>query len=157
MTIVHAEVERSDRLPASRQEVWDVLSDVSRFGTLMPNVVRYERVEDGWYWEMEGSSPVGHRLRPSFTLRYRLEAPQRLSFDSKERHEDDIPAARGEVALADAEGETEATMQLEVHVSVPVPSLLVGPAQRFFQAELGRLAEGFIANLRGAVSDERHE
>ncbi len=152
MTIVHAEAVRSGRLPASQQEVWDVLSDVSRFGNLMPNVVRYEQVEDGWYWEMEGSSPLGHRLRPSFTLRYRFHEPHRLSFDSKERHQDDIPAARGEVALSQVDGGTEATMQLEVHVSAPVPSLLVGPAQRFFQAELVRLADGFIDNLRGAVA-----
>lgn len=152
MTIVHAEVVRSGHLPASREEVWHVLSDVSRFGRLMPNVVRYEQVEDGWYWEMEGSSPVGHRLRPSFTLRYLLDAPRRLRFDSKERHEDDIPAAQGEVTLAEGDDGTEATMRLEVHVAVPVPSLLVGPAQRFFHGELGRIAAGFIDNLRGAVS-----
>ncbi|MFN2557511.1 MAG: CoxG family protein [Nitriliruptorales bacterium] len=153
MTIVHAEVVRSGHLPASREEVWQVLRDEARFGTLMPNVVRYEQVEDGWYWEMEGASPIGHRLRPSFTLRYRFDGPRRLSFDSKERHQDDIPAARGEVTLTDDDGGTEATMRLEVHVSASVPSLLVGPAQRFFHAELARLAEGFIDNLRWAVSD----
>lgn len=158
MTIVHAEAVRSGYLPASRDEVWHVLSDASRFGALMPNVVRYEQVEDGWYWEMEGSSPVGHRLRPSFTLRYQLGAPRRLSFDSKERHHDDVPAARGEVALAEVEGGTEATMRLEVHVAAPVPSLLLGPAERFFHGELGRLATGFIDNLRVAVvADERPE
>ncbi len=152
MTIVHAEVVRSGHLHVTQKEAWEVLGDVSRFGALMPNVVRYEPVEDGWYWEMEGASPVGHRFRPSFTMRYLLDGPHRLTFDSKERHEDDIPAARGEVRLAEFEGGTEAVMNLGVHVDVPVPSLLLGPAQRFFHVELGRLAEGFIDNLREAVS-----
>ncbi len=151
MTIVRAEVVRSGHLPATQKEAWDVLGDVSRFGTLMPNVVRYEQVEGGWYWEMEGASPVGHRFRPSFTMRYTLHGPDRLRFDSKERHEDDIPAAQGEVRLTEGGGGTEAVMQLGVHVDVPVPSLLLGPAQRFFHGELGRLAEGFIDNLREAV------
>ncbi len=155
MAIVHAEVVRAGHVPASRVEVWDVLSDVSRFGTLMPNVVRYEQVEDGWCWELEGASPVGHRLRPSFTLRYVLDAPGRLSFTSVERHEGDIPAAQGEVMLAEGDGGTEVVMKLEVHVDVPVPSLLLGPAKRFFHGELGRLAEGFIDNLRESLSDHR--
>lgn len=152
MTVVHAEVVRSGHLHATQKEAWDVLGDVSRFGTLMPNVVRYEPVEDGWYWEMEGASPVGHRFRPSFTMRYVLDGPRRLTFDSKERHENDIPAAQGEVRLDEGEGGTEAVMKLGVHVDVPVPSLLLGPAQRFFHGELGRLAEGFIDNLRQALS-----
>lgn len=151
MATIDAGTERRATLAAGRDQVWDVIADVEHLGALVPKVVDYRRVDDGWRWVLEGHTPVG-TVRPSFTAQYVFEAPHRLTFDSVEATPTGGTAAQGAFELQAADEGTVVTVRFRIHVAVPVPSLMAGAARRFVVDELTELADGFLGRLGDAVA-----
>lgn len=152
MTAVSAEVRRSTTVPADRARVWEELEDVSNLDHLMPDVAAYGPVDHGWRWEFKGRRVMGYHLRPTFTVAYEPEPPERLRFVHVEGDPDDTADSHGAFELRPLDsGDTEVTIELAVVLDLNVPSILRGAVREILRDEVGGLAEGFLDNLRAAV------
>jgi carbon monoxide dehydrogenase subunit G len=151
VTRIESHLTRTAQLAAPRDRVWAVLSDVEHLDRLMPDVRSYRRTPAGWRWELEGDRRLGYHVRPSFTVAYDLEPPRAVRF----RQVDDggSAGAAGAFTLRGGGdgGATAVSVQLQLRLDLPVPSFLAGPARGALDAELGRLADGFLARLAAAT------
>lgn len=151
MTLIEANVERSLVVAAPPQRVWETVSDVSRLGELMPEVERYEPVDDGWRWVLVEQQRLGRTFQPRFTVRYELEEPERVRFERVAAPGDSAQAG-GLIAVGRSDGErTEASFRLELTVDLPVPGLLRGSVATMLSDEIRRLADGFLTNVRATA------
>lgn len=148
MARLEASVERETTIGATRADVWDVVSDVSRLDELMPDVEDYRRTDEGWRWRLEGRRVVGMEVRPAFTVTYELNEPESLVFAHADTSNDGTDAD-GRLDLREEGSATRATLRFSLALDTPIPSLLQGRARAILVSEIQRLADGFLANLKG--------
>jgi uncharacterized protein YndB with AHSA1/START domain len=107
-------VRRDVTLPASREDVWRVVSDPSTLPRWWPGVSRVEDAADD-RWTKVFSSGHGKAVRADFT-RLTAEHLERLTWRQEVEEspfERILAAATTEILLGDAEGGTRVTIELD--------------------------------------------
>ena len=119
-------VQRTRKIAASQQELWDVLSDPHHLPRWWPRVTRVEAVEDGAFTEVLMSAK-GKIVRADFEI---LPAPGPRRIVWSQLVEDTpfariLKSAETEISLADAHGSegplTEVTLELRQTLQGRVP------------------------------------
>ncbi|MDT0632392.1 SRPBCC family protein [Rubrivirga sp. S365] len=162
MIEVSVQVERAFHLPAPPAAAWAWLRDVPRWGALFPGVASVEPYEggaaeggaesaDAFVWTMEPMGPPGARVTTVYACRYHADdGAYALSWTPI----DGVGNARfaGGVALRDAPGGAAGTLRLEATLEVPAPRFARGVVEPAVAFEMGRMTDGFLDRLGGAVA-----
>lgn len=141
----HAEVG------ASREAIWEVLTDPDRLASLVPFLRSIEALDGGthWHWQMSGLSVAGLDVAPSFTERMEFAEPERIEFHH------DPPSGTTERAgvvgwyrLEQTGPDTTAlSTHLEITIDLPVPGLARPAVTRTMKGVIGQMGDRFADNL----------
>lgn len=144
-------------VPAEREAIWDVLTDPDLLTDLTPMLRRIEVVgeTDGdplWRWSLAGIDVLGVRVERSFTVRMRLDEPERITFEhappsgTKEK-----AGVDGWYALSDrSDGDDPAThlaISLTLSVDLPLPKATSRAVKGVIGGVMEHTGERFAANL----------
>jgi carbon monoxide dehydrogenase subunit G len=154
----------SDIVGAPREAIWKVLTDPQLLADLTPLIHEIAAVDDDhWRWQLVGISALGTRFAPCFTVRMRFVDQERIEFE----HDPPTGAtehagARGvydlEDVAADAtfpDGGTRVSIELTVHVELPLPSASRGAVERVMGTTMRRMGDRFAGNLRRHLGARR--
>ena len=138
-------------VPASREEVWAVLTDPATVASMTPMVRSITPVGAGdqWRWEMTNVPVLGWSFTPCFTERMTFTDHTRIDFShapppgSAER-----TGVEGCYTLTDVADGTHLAIELTVDAELPLPRM-AGPAVRAaMKTVMATMAVGFERNFR---------
>lgn len=141
--ISHAEV------PAPRADIWAALTDPELLARTTPLLDDISTDGDRWCWQLSGISAMGIEIAPSFTERMTFDPQERITF----RHEP--PAGAHERAGADGvydlsamdDGGTKLSIDITLHVELPLPALSKRAVQRVMSSSMKRTGDIFAERL----------
>jgi carbon monoxide dehydrogenase subunit G len=136
---------------APRERVWALLGDVALHRHYMPDVASFGPYGEAWRWVMAPRRVLRWTIQPAYTLTYQLDPPQRITFETVTPHPDDNARARGRVLLRSQGKRTALELALEVTLDLGLPAVAAPLARRVLDAELGKFARAFLANLAAAL------
>lgn len=136
-------------VPAPRAKIWAVISSPERLAELTPLIEGITAAGDVWCWQLRSISALGVRLAPSFTERMTLEEGHRLRFEhSPPSGTDERAGAKGTYTLVDLpDGGTHLSVDLTLHVELPLPALSRPAVQRVMSTMMTRTGQKFAGNL----------
>lgn len=136
-------------VPATRQQIWAIVSDPVALAELTPLVRSIEAHGDRWRWHLSGVSALGVSVAPGFTERMLFTEGARIEFhhDPPEGvHE--RAGAEGTYDLADAEeGRTRLAIDITVEVELPLPRVSKRAVERVMASTMTRTGDRFARNL----------
>ncbi len=141
-------------VPASRQAIWDVLSDPDALASLTPLVKKITADGDRWWWELAGISALGVSVAPSFTEAMVFVEGRRIEFrhDPPKSGGGGIAAERagvnGTYVLDDApDGATKLAIDLTMCVELPLPKVSRRAVEKIMATTMAKTGEAFARNL----------
>jgi hypothetical protein len=137
----------SDTLPVPPGPIWEVLTSPSLLAEMTPLIERIVEVDaDHWRWHLTHIAGVGVAVSPCFTVRMDFDRTRRIDFThapvGKER-----AGADGIYTLEPVEGGTHLSVDMTVHVDLPLPALSRPAVTRVMHATMHRMGERFAHNL----------
>jgi carbon monoxide dehydrogenase subunit G len=136
-------------VPVPRQRLWEILTDPEELTELTPVLAGITTDGDRWCWQLAGIRALGVEFAPSFTERMTFEPPSRIDF----RHEPpagstERAAAEGVYELAEvAPDRTHLSIDITIHVDLPLPRLSRRAVERVMTATIGRTGDVFAERL----------
>lgn len=136
-------------VPATRQEIWEVLSDPELLARFTPLIEKITTHGELWCWQLTGISALGVSIRPSFTERMALVDRERIDF----RHEppagsDEKAGADGVYTLQDlGDVGTRLFIDITIWVDLPLPRLSRRAVERVMAESMARTGDRFAQNL----------
>ncbi len=145
---VHRNLSTAD-VPAPREEIWAAVSDPAALAQLTPLVSGITPDGDVWCWQLRAVSILGARVEPSFTEHMSFEDGHKITFEHRP------PPGRSERGGADGVylledgpgGGTHLTIDITLHVELPLPSLAHRAVERVMASMMARTGDRFAANL----------
>jgi carbon monoxide dehydrogenase subunit G len=135
-------------ITASRDQVWEVLTDPALIARMTPFARTITADGEHWRWELSGLKVLGVGVAPAFTERMTYDEPRRIDF----RH--DPPAGgteragvEGWYALEEVADGTRLETSMQVCVDLPLPRAAGGAVRRAMTAVLDQMGDRFSANL----------
>ena len=157
MTVFTATNDSTAVVEASREEIWDILTDPEELPRLTPNLERIDADGDTWVWHMSRMPILGTSLAPSFTEKMTFDEPSRIEYThappegAKER-----AGAEGVYDLREVEGGTELKISLTISVDLPLPKLSKGAVTRVMNKVIERMGDQFADNLLSRLDAKQH-
>lgn len=135
-------------VPASRDRIWDVLTDPQLLAEMTPLVDRIDDQDGRWRWHMAGFSALGVEIAPCFTEEMRFTEPTRIEFSHAPPPGASEPAgANGVYELEDTPEGTCLSVRIRLHVELPLPRMSRGAVERVMAASMRRTGDRFHDNL----------
>lgn len=154
MTRFSAEMKADDVVHASRDRIWDILTDPAQLAPLVPRIETIDAVGDRWCWRLNGYHVLGVSFQPSFTERIVTEPKDRITFTHDPGSRRENAGAEGEYRLEEVEDGTHLFIRIEVTVNLPLPRFVRGAVERIMLREMGRTGDEFAENLRREVAND---
>lgn len=148
MTTFSATNDSTAVVKASREEIWEILTDPEELPRLTPNLQRVDADGDTWVWHMSRMPILGTSLAPSFTETMSFDEPSRIAFThtppdgTRER-----AGAEGTYDLTEVDGGTELAISLTISVDLPLPKMSQGAVTRVMNKVIERMGDQFADNL----------
>lgn len=149
MTRFEATNRSREVVAAERERIWQVLTDPQLLAELAPLVADISAQGDRWCWQLAGISAMGVSVAPSFTERMDFTPQERIEFTHAPPPDGppERAGADGVYELADAEGGTLLSIELTIHVDLPLPRMARGGVERVMAASMERTGDAFARNL----------
>jgi carbon monoxide dehydrogenase subunit G len=148
VTNFEATIDSGATISASREEVWDALTDPQLLAELTPLLSRVEADGDTWTWYLTKISALGVSVCPSFTEQMRFIDHERIEYTHR------APAgvteragAEGRYELSDAGAGTQLAIRLSLCVDLPLPRAASRAVQSVMRSTMRRTGDRFSANL----------
>lgn len=148
MTTFSATVNSEADVSASRAAIWAALTDPDLLPRLTPLLDSISADGDTWCWSMMKISALGVSIAPSFTEKMTFDEPERIEYThnpppgARER-----AGAEGVYALADIDGGTRLSIDLTLHVDLPLPRAAEPAVRRVMEKTMERTGDRFSQNL----------
>lgn len=151
MTRFTGTTNSSGIVTASRDEVWDLLTDPHAVARLTPFVQRIEADGDRWVWHMSTIPGLPVSFAPTFTEKMTFTPKDRIEYDHDPEVGKEPAAVKGWYSLEDHEKGTLLEIYLEICVALPLPKaanrLVTGVMSQVMGRMGDRFAKGFTAEL----------
>lgn len=152
MTRFTVTVETEDVVEASRDRIWDILTDPDTVAKLTPRLSRIETEGDRWVWVMSGFNVLGVSFEPSFTEAMSFTPKEHIRFEHAPTGQArENAGANGEYRLTDHADGTCLWIKLTVHVDLPLPKITGSAVRAVMQREVDKMGDGFAANMRAEL------
>lgn len=148
MTTFSATVNSQADVSAPRSAVWAALTDPELLPQLTPLLENISADGDIWCWSMMKISALGVSIAPSFTEQMIFDEPGRIEYThnppagARER-----AGAEGVYELADIDGGTRLSIDLTLHVDLPLPTAAQPAVRRVMEKTMQRTGDRFSQNL----------
>lgn len=134
-------------VPADRRDIWKVLTDPDTLAALTPLVDQIDVRGEHWHWTA-GISALGICIAPSFTERMTFTELEQIVF----AHEPPAGAteragAHGVYRLSEAASGTYLSVDITLHVELPLPRMARPAVERVMDASMRRTGDAFARNL----------
>lgn len=141
-------VSKAD-VPASREEIWALVSSPESLAELTPLVKRITADADRWCWQLTSISVFGVHIEPSFTEQMHFVEGRRITFEHRPPPgTSERAGATGVYTLEDsATGGTHLSVDITLHVELPLPALLRQTVERVMASMMARTGAKFARNL----------
>ncbi|GGF55305.1 hypothetical protein GCM10011519_31510 [Marmoricola endophyticus] len=149
MTWFEQKITSTATVEATRDAVWEALTDPDLLAKLTPFLKQITADGDTWVWTMSSVSILGKDLAPTFTEAMSFTEKTRIGFThAPPEGEKEWAGVEGVYTLGDAgEGTTDLGIELGVSVDLPFPKA-TGPAVRkALEGVLAGMGRKFSANL----------
>ncbi|CAN5885614.1 hypothetical protein BH23ACT2_BH23ACT2_27090 [soil metagenome] len=136
-------------VPATRRQIWAILSDPDALARLTPLVRSIEADGDRWLWHLSGVSALGVSVAPCFTERMLFTEQKRIEFhhDPPDGVEERA-GAEGTYLLEDAdEGRTRLAIDITIEVDLPLPRAAKRAVEKVMASTMTRTGDRFARNL----------
>lgn len=151
MTRFTATTNSSGIVTASRDEVWELLTDPSAVARLTPFVKSIEADGDRWVWRMTNIPGLPVSFAPTFTEKMTFTPKDRIDYEHDPAVGKEPAAVKGWYSLEDHEQGTMLEISLEICVALPLPKaanrLVTGVMSQVMGRMGDRFAKGFTAEL----------
>lgn len=148
VTTFSATVNSQADVSAPRSAVWAALTDPDLLPQLTPLLESISADGDTWCWSMMKISALGVSVAPSFTEKMTFDEPGRIEYThtppngARER-----AGAEGVYDLTDIESGTRLSIELTLHVDLPLPKAAEPAVRRVMEKTMQRTGERFSQNL----------
>ncbi len=136
-------------VPASREQIWAVVTSPDRLAELTPLIESITADGDRWTWRLRTISALGARVAPTFTEQMSFDEGRRLTYAHRPpagSHE--RAGASGTYTLADLPGGgTHLAVDLTLHVELPLPAISRPAVERVMSTMMARTGQRFAENL----------
>ncbi|MDN5917637.1 MAG: hypothetical protein L0I76_21500 [Pseudonocardia sp.] len=128
--------------------MWDVLVDPDLLPKLTPLLSRVEADGDRWRWHLVRLKVLGIGISPVFTERMTFDEGRRIAFThDPPTGVTEWAGAEGHYELSDVDGGTHLSIELTLHVDLPLSRLASPVVTRTMQATMQMMGDRFSANL----------
>lgn len=149
MTVFSARNASSSTVPASVDEIWQLLTDPDTLASLTPLVQSIEASGSHWTWTLNGIAALGLSVDAEFTERMEFTEGRQIVFSH------DPPADANELAGLEGvydltpvdEGTTHLAVDLSLSIDVPLPGLSRRAVEGVLQSMMQATGKRFAANL----------
>jgi carbon monoxide dehydrogenase subunit G len=139
-------------LDASRERVWQALTDPGLLARLTPYLRSIEAHGDRWTWHLMRIPVLGSVISPSFTEVMTFDEPSRIDFAHDPAKRDEKAGVEGSYVMREVSGGTDVRIELAISVDLPFPRLArpaVHAAMRAVIATMGaRFSHNLVRHLR---------
>jgi len=151
MTRFSVSTTSSATVGASRQRVWDALTDPDLLPRLTPYLRRIEPITDDrgtrWTWHLVRVPLLGSMVSPSFTEVMTYDEPSRIDFVHDPERTDEKAGVDGRYVLKEARQGTELSIELSITVELPFPKLARPAVHAAMRAVIATMGARFSHNL----------
>ncbi len=136
-------------VPASRDQIWRILTDPSTLADLTPLVRSIEATGPQWRWKLNGIDGLGLSVEAVFTERMEFTEKQQIVFSHDPPEDDRERAAVEGVYELTWAGETATDLQvdLELLVDLPLPRLSRHAVEPLILSTMRLTGQRFATNL----------
>ncbi len=136
-------------VPASREQIWAVVTSPDCLAQLTPVIRRITADGDLWCWQLRTISALGAQVAPSFTEHMSFEDGKQLTFEHQPpAGKAERAGARGTYTLSDLPGGgTRLSVDLTLQVELPLPAVSRRTVERVMARMMARTGEKFAENL----------
>lgn len=135
-------------VPASRPDIWAIVSSPSTLAEMTPLVSTITVDGDQWCWQLAGISALGVEVAPAFTERMALVEPERIEFEHDPPRGGERAGARGVYALEELDRDrTRLEIDITIHVRLPLPRASRRAVERIMRASMERTGDVFAERL----------
>ncbi|MBF4766168.1 SRPBCC family protein [Nocardioides agariphilus] len=136
---------------ASRQRVWDALTDTGLLSRLTPYLRRIDASSSPdsvrWTWHLVQIPLLGSMVSPSFTEVMTFDEPSRIDFAHDPARAEEKAGVEGRYTLVEAGGATDLSIELAITVDLPFPRLARPAVQAAMHAVVATMGVRFSHNL----------
>jgi carbon monoxide dehydrogenase subunit G len=148
MTCFEATVESSADISATREQVWQALTDPVLLPKLTPLLSRIDVDGDVWRWHMARIGALGVSVIPVFTETMVFDDGKRIEYHhTPPNGKRERAGADGVYQLSDADGGTHLQIELTLRVDLPLPRASARAVQRVMKSTMDRTGDRFSHNL----------
>ena len=140
---------------ASRQQVWDILTDPDAIARLTPFVSSIEEDGDIWRWHMGRIPGLPVSFAPTFTERMSFEPMDRIDYEHAPVGGREPAAVKGWYVLDDHPQGTKLGIYLEICVALPLPKVAAGSVQKVMGEVMRRMGDRFAAQMLKELKAEQ--
>lgn len=131
-----------------RKKVWDVLTDPVLLPKLTPMLTSIDADGDVWRWHMARIAALGVSVIPAFTEKMVFDEGRRIDYSHQPpTGEHERAGADGWYVLEDVDGGTKLSIELTLHVELPLPRSAAPAVRRVMEKTMDRTGDKFANNL----------
>lgn len=148
MVWVTVRAKKSTFIRASKASVFELLVDVCRSGKMFPGIRSIEDQGDGKYlWVLEDRKTLGKTFSGRYTTLHENNGQDEVRYKTL----DGNIKVGGVWRIGGSDGAVDLSLESEVTVDAPVPSILKKPAEIFAEREQSGGIEKQLENIKRAV------
>lgn len=149
MTRFTASKQSAATVKASREQVWEALTDPELLPRLTPYLQRIEVADGGstWTWHVTRVPVLGRSIGSTFVERMEFEEPTRIGYGPHPDHPDQQTLVRGEYHLESRGSGTRVSIDIEVSVDLPFPRVARPAVERGIATVMAGMGVAFSRNL----------
>lgn len=132
---------------ASRQEVWDLLTDPDAVARLTPLLQRIEVEDDLWIWHMGNIPGLPVKFAPTFTERMKFVELERIEYEHAPRGGKEPAAVKGHYVLEEHPEGTRLAIALEICAALPLPKAAGGMVERVMHGVMAMMGARFAQRM----------
>lgn len=133
---------------ASRETVWQVLTDPDLVTRMTPLLHRIHTDGDLWRWELAKVPVTGISIAPCFTERMRFDEPTRIDYAHEPpAGDEERTGVDGWYALREVDDGTHLAISLTIHADLPLPRLAAPAVKAAMHTVIATIGAGFSRNL----------
>ncbi len=151
MTRFTASKQSAATVKASREQVWEALTDPTLLPRLTPYLQRIDVGEDDhgvtWTWHVTRVPVLGRSIGSSFVEQMDFEEPTRIGYSPHPDHPEQQTLVRGEYHLESRGSGTRLSIDIEVGVELPFPRVARPAVEAGIATVMSGMGVAFSRNL----------
>ena len=148
MNRFHARNRSIATLPATQDQVWDILVDPDLLVRFTPHLKRIDVDGDQWTWHLTRLPVLSAAIEPSFTEVMEFDEPHRIAFRHDETRTEEHAGVDGEYVIRPASDGAEVSIDIGIWADLPLPRLARPAVERVMSTIVAGMGYRFGHQVR---------